>query len=327
MFRYLSFLILFFSSTLLAKPITLTVYSYDSFLSEWGPGAFIKAGFEAQCDCQVNIVSVGDGVSLLNRLKLEGSKSPADVVIGLDNNLVAQAKAAQLFQPHQLVPPEKRRLDWWDSEFIPYDYGYFAFIYNSERITTPPRNFTELLAADRPYKIVYQDPRTSTPGLGLLLWLKAIYGDKVSPIWQQLATKTVTVSKGWSEAYSLFLKGEADFVLSYSTSPAVHIMTEHDHRYKAALFDEGHYRQIELAAISRYSQQVALAQRFLAYLLTPDVQAQLVEKNIMYPVVDIPLPEAYQTLITIEHPLSLPDESVTGRQRQWIDEWLAAVSH
>lgn len=38
--------------------------------------------------------------------------------------------------------------------------------------------------------------------------------------------KTVTVTKGWSEAYGLFLKGESDLVLSYTTSPAYHIIAE-----------------------------------------------------------------------------------------------------
>jgi ABC-type thiamine transport system substrate-binding protein len=33
--------------------------------------------------------------------------------------------------------------------------------------------------------------------------------------------KTVTVTKGWSEAYGMFLDGEADMVLSYTTSPPI----------------------------------------------------------------------------------------------------------
>ena len=36
------------------------------------------------------------------------------------------------------------------------------------------------------------------------------------------------MTQGWSEAYGLFLKGEADMVLSYTTSPAYHIAVEKD---------------------------------------------------------------------------------------------------
>ncbi len=52
------------------------------------------------------------------------------------------------------------------------------------------------------------------------LWRKSASG---------LATtgeKTVTVTKLWSEAYSLFLKVEADLVLSYTTFQAYHLIKE-----------------------------------------------------------------------------------------------------
>jgi len=70
-------------------------------------------------------------------------------------------------------------------------------------------------------RIVIQDPRTSTPGLGLLTWIKAIYGNKAGEAWQKLNKKIVSVTKGWTDAYyNIFMAGEADMVLSYTTSPA-----------------------------------------------------------------------------------------------------------
>ena len=53
--------------------------------------------------------------------------------------------------------------------------------------------------------------------------MREVYGDKAADAWRKLAPKVVTVTQGWSEAYDLFLKGEADMVLSYTTSPAYHI--------------------------------------------------------------------------------------------------------
>ena len=47
-------------------------------------------------------------------------------------------------------------------------------------------------------------------------------------IWAGLADNIVTVTPGWSEAYGLFLEGEADMVLSYTTSPAYHLIAEED---------------------------------------------------------------------------------------------------
>lgn len=56
--------------------------------------------------------------------------------------------------------------------------------------------------------------------------MQKVYGDKTPEAWQKLAAKTVTVTKGWSEAYGLFLKGESDLVLSYTTSGLPHYRRE-----------------------------------------------------------------------------------------------------
>ena len=88
-----------FASLAQAKE-TLTIYTYESFVSEWGPGAKIKESFEKTCDCTVEWVGLGDGVAALNRLKLEGANTKADVVLGLDTSLTAEAEATGLFGKH-----------------------------------------------------------------------------------------------------------------------------------------------------------------------------------------------------------------------------------
>ena len=45
----------------------LTVYTYDSFVSDWGPGPQVKEAFEAQCNCTLNLVGIEDGAALLSR--------------------------------------------------------------------------------------------------------------------------------------------------------------------------------------------------------------------------------------------------------------------
>ncbi|RUU11732.1 thiamine ABC transporter substrate-binding protein, partial [Mesorhizobium sp. M7A.T.Ca.TU.009.01.3.2] len=49
----------------------LTVYTYESFTADWGPGPVVKKAFEAECGCDVEFISVADGVALLNRVRLE----------------------------------------------------------------------------------------------------------------------------------------------------------------------------------------------------------------------------------------------------------------
>ncbi|HAT04536.1 MAG TPA: thiamine ABC transporter substrate-binding protein, partial [Aeromonas salmonicida] len=76
---------------------TLTVYTYSSFTAEWGPGPKIKQAFEKECGCNLNLVALEDGVAILNRLRLEGKHSKADLVLGLDDALLSEAKQSGLF--------------------------------------------------------------------------------------------------------------------------------------------------------------------------------------------------------------------------------------
>ena len=73
------------------KNESLTIYAYDSFTSDWGPGPQIILLFEQKYDIKVNIVSFGDAGSVLTKVIDEKESPIADVVIGIDNNLLAKA--------------------------------------------------------------------------------------------------------------------------------------------------------------------------------------------------------------------------------------------
>ncbi|WP_421337505.1 thiamine ABC transporter substrate binding subunit [Aeromonas veronii] len=305
---------------------TLTVYTYSSFTAEWGPGPKIKQAFEKACDCTLNLVPLEDGVAILNRLRLEGNHSKADLVLGLDDALISEAKQSGLFAPH---PAKLDGIEvpggWQDDTFVPYDYGYFAFVYDKDKLKQPPKSLKELV--ERPdLKVIYQDPRTSTPGQGLMLWMKSVYGDKAPAAWAELAKKTVTVTKGWSEAYGMFLDDEADMVLSYTTSPAYHLIAENKPQYQAAAFEEGHYRQVEVAAKLKSAKQEKLADQFLQFMVSPAFQQEIPTGNWMYPVIDTPLPKGFEQMITVAKPLAFSSDEVAANRKGWIREWLQAVT-
>lgn len=319
-------LIFCFSPLLVAKP-TLTVYTYSSFAAEWGPGPAIKQAFEASCNCQLKWVALADGVALLNRLRMEGKNSPADVVLGLDNNLIQAAESTGLFTESNVSLRDLSVPGGWQHPlFVPYDYGYFAFIYNQQKLKNPPSSLRELIDSPQQLRIIYQDPRTSTPGLGLLLWINKVYGEKSAKAWQKLAKKTVTVTKGWSEAWGLFLRGESDMVLSYSTSPAYQLAEDKQSPLRTARFAEGHYLQIEVAGQLASSQQPELAQRFMRFILSPDFQRTIPAGNWMYPVTGVPLPASFDALQQPEPALSFTPQQVEQQRQQWVREWQSAVT-
>ncbi|MBI6163758.1 thiamine ABC transporter substrate binding subunit [Serratia liquefaciens] len=325
--KSLPLLLLLCAAPVFANP-TLTVYTYDSFAADWGPGPSVKKAFEAQCECELKFVALEDGVSLLNRLRMEGKNSAADVVLGLDNNLLQAAQQTGLFAPSD-VDSSKLNVPggWQDKTFVPYDYGYFAFVYNKEKLKNPPKSLHELVDSSQNWKVIYEDPRTSTPGLGLLLWMQKVYGDQAPAAWQKLAKKTVTVTKGWSEAYGLFLKGEGDLVLSYTTSPAYHLIEEKKDSYAAANFSEGHYLQVEVAGKLKASKQPELAERFMQFMVSPAFQNAIPTGNWMYPVIKTSLPAGFDQMTVPQTALQYSAEDVAKQRSNWIRAWQTAVSH
>ena len=307
---------------------TLTIYTYEGFPADYGPGPAIKTAFQAQCSCTLNWVTAGDGVALLNRMKLEGANSSADVVLGLDTNLTSEARASGLFEPHGVAPAGLTiPVPWTDDQFLPYDYAHFAIVYDRTKIINPPKSLAELVDGPAAEKIVLEDPRTSTPGLGFLLWMKSVYGDKAPAAWTKLKSRVLTVAPGWTEAYGLFTKGEAPLVLSYTTSPAYHVVEEKVDRYQAASFSEGHYLQIEVAGLTKSSQHKDLAKKFLAFMLTPKFQDAIPTGNWMLPAAatSSPLPDAFNTLVKPAKTFLYAPDEVARNRKAWIEEWQAAM--
>ncbi len=308
----------------MAETPVLTVYTYDSFNTEWGPGPAVEAAFEATCACDLEFVAAGDGAALLSRVKLEGAGTDADIVLGLDNSLMGDAAESGLFAQSSVQATYDLPVEWTDSTFVPFDWGYFAFVSGAE--TVAPASLRAL--ADSDLKIVIQDPRSSTPGLGLVMWVKAAYGDEAGTLWADLADNIVTVTPGWSEAYGLFLEGEADAVLSYTTSPAYHLIAEEDASKVAWAFEEGHYMQVEVAAKVATTDQSELADAFLAFMVTDAFQSIIPTTNWMYPAV-LPeggLPEGFETLIAPANALLLDPADAAAAADAAIEEWRAALA-
>lgn len=308
---------------------TLTVYTHPSFAAEWGPGSGVKEAFEQKCDCTLEYVVLDSGGDILQRLRLEGNSTDADVVLGLDTGTMETARQTGLLAQHSIsLDSLDLPVEWQDSLFVPYDWGYFAFVYDTEQLPNPPKSLEELVNAPEELQIIIQDPRTSTPGLGLLLWMKAVYGDRAGEKWQALSDNILTTTKSWSDGYfSLFMNGEAPMILSYSTSPAYHMAIDKTDRYEAAEFEEGHYLQVEVAALVEPSEQKALARDFLQFILTADFQRHIPLKNVMYPAIDLgnELPEVFDRLIQPDNTLFIDPATVAEKRKSWLDEWLNAM--
>ena len=307
---------------------TLTIYTYDAFAASWGPAPKIKEAFEKEYDCELKFVGLSSSIGALRKIQLEGKNTKADILLGLDTSIAQTANSTGLFATHDL---NTTKLDlpvaYSDENFVPFDYSYFAFVYDENKLKNPPLSFEELAAMPEDFKIAIQDPRSSTAGLGLLLWVKEVYKEKAGAYWKRLSPYILTITKGWSEAYGLFLRGEADMVLSYTTSPAYHIIKEKKTNYKTAHFREGHYGQIEVAAALKSSKHKELAKKFLAFMHSETFADIIPTANWAYPVVKTKksLPAAFDTLIMPKEMLLVDGKIVAKNRKAIINEWLKAL--
>lgn len=328
MIKILYTLLLFTVTTFSSEKPTLTIYTYDAFAASWGPAPKIAKAFEQENNCTLKFIGISSSIGSLRKIQLEGKNTKADILLGLDTSIAQMAKKTGLFAVHEVNTSSlDLPIDYSDDTFVPFDYSYFAFVYDENRLKNVPDSFEALASMPEDFKIVIQDPRSSTSGLGLLLWVKSVYGDNAGAYWKRLAPHILTITKGWSEAYGLFLKGEADMVLSYTTSPAYHMVEEHKNNIRSAAFKEGHYGQIEVAAVLKSSKQQALAQKFLTFMHSQTFADIIPTSNWAYPVVKTKqgLPEAYHRLTKPSKMILQDGKTVEAQRKEIINEWLRAL--
>lgn len=300
-----------------AKSNSLVVYAYDSFTSEWGPGPELVRLFKEETDIDVTLISCGDAAQVLSRAILEKKKPRADVLVGIDNNLVAATRKASVLEAYKpkmadvLVPVQLQLCEAW--LLTPYDWGYFAFIFDRASGLAAPKNLEALTKPEYAKSIILMDPRTSTPGVGFLAWTLAVYGEEYLSYWSRLKSSILTLSPGWDTGYGLFTSGEAPLVISYTTSPAYHVEYDETDRYEALIFPEGHVMQIEGLGLVKGAKNKANAKAFIDFMLSQKAQSVLPLTQWMYPVLsDVVLPESFSAAPKAEKTLVVEADHVTA---------------
>lgn len=322
-----------------AQTPKLVVYTYDSFAS-WGPAAFIEEEFEKAYDVDVEFVATADSRAMLVKLisEREAGERGADVFIGVEAADLARAKGHNLFTcgltpgdlPNLATVPEDLLVDP-ENCMIPYEHGYITFVYDSEVLATAevPRTFEELLGTRYRKMLILEDPRTSSPGLSFLLWTIHQFGDPgYLDYWRGLLPNVLTIAGGWSEAYDLFLAGEAPVVLSFSTDTAYSVIEGGSARYRIMLLNNQGYRNIYLMGIVRGTELGELAKEFLDFVLSSEVQQKIPTTEWMFPANPAALLPVlwYQHAVVPPQPVMLSPEEVGENLDRWLREWARVVA-
>ena len=285
-----------------ARAREVVVYTYDSFCGEWGPGAAVARKFEEKTGLKVTYVDCGDGVEVLSRAILEKDNVQADVILGLDNNLVQKAESQNVLSEYKAqgsdsISEELKSALGGKNLLTPFDYAPFAIIYDTKSDVPAPSCLDDLTKPVYTKKLILMNPRTSTPGLGFVAWTFVAKGGdsaKFAEYWKALKPNILTMAPGWSAGYGLFTNGEAPLVSSYTTSAAYHYEYDKTDRYQALIFNDGHVLQVEGAGVAKNAPNKKGAEMFIDFLISEEGQNELPLTQWMLPAnKNVKLPQSY----------------------------------
>lgn len=331
---------LLLAGTAAAAPTTLTVITHDSFDVD----KKLVAAFEKANNARVRFVKGGDAGELLNRLILTRRAPVADVVYGLDNSLLPRARTAGILEPYKSPAlakvPARYRLD--ESGLLStVDYGYVTLNYDRAAFAKTglplPKTLDDLKKPEYARLTVVQSPATSSPGLAFLLATVNHYGEAGAWDWWREARRGgLKVTRGWSDAYyKEFTRngGKYPLVLSYATSPAAEVFFAEGYNPAklpaqaptASLSLPGStWLQLEGVGILKGTKQPALARKFVDFMLSAPVQADIPTRMWIAPAVSgTRLDPVFK--FAPEPALTPVKASVTANPQRLVDAWVQNV--
>ncbi len=336
------FLVLQLASCTPKGPLTLTVMTHDSFQATDS----VIANFEKANNVKVVFLKSGDAGAALNKAILTKNAPLADVFYGVDNTFLSRAISAGIYEsyssPLLAKIPAEFKLDPQNFA-LPVDYGDVCINYDkawfASHALTVPVNLEDLVKPEYKNTLVVENPATSSPGLAFLLATIKHFGtENYLNYWKSLRDNGVTVVDGWETAYYTNFSGSSGhgpqpMVVSYASSPAAEVVYATtaltDSPIGTILGPDTCFRQIEFVGILKGTKHLALAQKFVDFMLDQSFQEDMPLQMYVYPVnQEARLPEVFVKYAQIpELPARLDAAEIANNRDKWIADWTATVLH
>jgi len=248
------------------------------------------------------------------RLKLEKKRPKADIVLGLSEINVIQAKKEGTIASYKPKTADKIMKeeylidsDWYST---PFDFGSLAINANKDGVKSMPVSFEDLKKLKK--QLIVLSPNSFT-GQEFMMWTVAVYGEDWLKFWEELKPAIKTVAPGWSEGWAKFTTNEAPLMVGYATSD---LYFDEKSSYKSFIPNEGGYIYVQGASIVAKKHIKDGSKLFMDYILGDKFQRAMAEKNYMLPVTDIKLGDEYNRV-----PTSLKVAKVKPSDLEKIDEY------
>ncbi len=312
-------------------PVILTVMTHDSFAASEP----VIAAFEQSNHVKVVFLKSGDAGAALNKAILTADAPLADVFYGVDNTFLSRALTSGIYlQYHSLLLakiPAEFNLDH-QSYALPVDYGDVCINYDKAYFSAHnlpvPVTLEDLVKPEYKSLLVMENPASSSPGLAFLLaTIKHFGATGYLDYWKSLRANGLVVVDGWTSAYYTNFSGSSGhgaqpMVVSYASSPAA------EGGAIGSILGPGTcFRQIEFVGILKGTKNLALAEKFVDFMLGQQFQEDMPLQMYVFPVNPAAnLPDVFTKYAQIpDEPAILDPAIIAANRDQWVQAWTQTV--
>lgn len=326
---------------------TLRIGTYTSFIDapSTSPGAWVKERFENEYDANLEWFAPDGGIDYFLQRRNQGVTVDTDLFAGLtpenmvraDDNLQSGESLFDAVNTDNIANADHIVKDYQfdpQGRALPMGASYISLVYNQnmldERGVGAPETFEDLLSDDYSDALLIPNPQNSETGLEFLFWTINEYGeDGYLDYWQRLLDNGARILEGWGAAYGAYSEGEAPAVVSYSTDQVFADQSGADMAEHQIGFLNGEgYAYLEAMARFSGTDKPELAESFVSFMLRPEIQAEIAQRNVALPAVDnADLPQKFDDLTPEpETVVSFDYDRLSGNVDGWLDEWSRQVA-
>lgn len=285
------------STTAAADSTVLNLYSSRHYQTDEA----LYTNFEKKTGIKINRIE-GPEDPLLERMKSEGARSPADVLITVDMGRLMKAQEAGLFQPikstalENSIPAELRAAD---GSWFGFSVRARPIIYAKGKVTLTELPDYESLADPKWKGKICVRSSSSPYNISMLSSIIAAHGPAKAEDWARgvVANMARAPKGGDTDQIKAVAAGECDITIS-NTYYFARLLRSDKPEDKALVAKvgvifpnqtganaRGTHINISGAGVARYAPNKDNAIKFLEYLATPEAQRYFADGNNEYPAV------------------------------------------
>lgn len=256
----------------------LNVFTWAGYVSDE-----IRTGFEEEFGVKVVVDTYGTNEDLLAKLSVGGTGydiiMPSDYMVSImiKSKLLAELNRKNIPNYSNISPNYLNK--YFDPEnhySVPYTFGTAGIAYDSSIVSPTPDSWTVLW--DEKYKnqfSILDDPR-ETPGLALKMLgysLNTTDPEQLNQAKQKLIEQKPLVKQYKNEAEELLIAG--DVVMAHCWSGDAFRAADKRPTIRYVIPKEGSSQFIDNVCIPKTAPHKDLAEKFINYLLRPEINAKI----------------------------------------------------